>query len=162
MVSDTGSRVHLIAISLYILNTGGSAATVGPFTFVHCPGAADLSPGRRAGRPAEPQNHHGPHRPSQRRNHPVSGAFPPVVLHPACLYRYLIRTVQIGGYAGGAAVRRCAGPIGAPCSGALFYSAYRAGFGAGSREAQADAVRSVSHIKSKRLPSHKGAGVYRV
>lgn len=34
MVSDTGSRVQLIVIPLYILDTGGSAATVGLFTFL--------------------------------------------------------------------------------------------------------------------------------
>ncbi len=34
MVSDTGSRIQLIVIPLYILDTGGSAATVGLFTFL--------------------------------------------------------------------------------------------------------------------------------
>lgn len=34
MVSDTGSRVQLIVIPLYTLDTGGSAATVGLFTFL--------------------------------------------------------------------------------------------------------------------------------
>ncbi len=34
MVSDTGSRVQLIVIPLYILDTGDSAATAGLFTFL--------------------------------------------------------------------------------------------------------------------------------